>query len=79
MRGGRLIELKKTVDAAVSSCPQVRNVLVAMRTENPVEFTHKDVDMEEVRDQRGLETRTPPPPEILNAKFKGGLVFFSKS
>lgn len=46
VRGGRLIELKKTVDAAVSGCPEVRNVLVAMRTENPVEFTDKDVDME---------------------------------
>lgn len=54
VRGGRSIELKRTVDAAVSSCPQVRNVLVAMRTEAPVQLRDKDVAMEEVRDQRGV-------------------------
>lgn len=54
VRGGRSIELKQTVDAAVSSCPQVRNVLVAMRTETPVQLRDKDVAMEEVRDQRGV-------------------------
>lgn len=54
VRGGRSIELKQTVDAAVSSCPQVRNVLVAMRTGTPVQLRDKDVAMEEVRDQRGV-------------------------
>lgn len=48
VRGGRSIELKQTVDAAVSSCPQVRNVLVAMRTAAPVQLGDKDVAMEEV-------------------------------
>uniref|UniRef100_A0A671UZR8 acetate--CoA ligase n=1 Tax=Sparus aurata TaxID=8175 RepID=A0A671UZR8_SPAAU len=47
VRGGKVIELKKTVDTAVDSCPMVQQVLVAMRTENPVAMTARDVDMEE--------------------------------
>lgn len=54
IRGGKVIELKKTVDEAVSSCPMVRQVFVAMRTEKPVKLTAKDVAMEEVRDQNVL-------------------------
>lgn len=54
VRGGKVIELKKTVDEAVSSCPMVRQVFVAMRTEKPVELTARDVAMEEVRDQNVL-------------------------
>lgn len=51
VRGGKVTELKKTVDAAVQSCPTVRQVFVAMRTENPVVMTARDVAMEEVREQ----------------------------
>uniref|UniRef100_G3P844 Acetyl-coenzyme A synthetase n=1 Tax=Gasterosteus aculeatus aculeatus TaxID=481459 RepID=G3P844_GASAC len=51
VRGGKVTELKKTVDAAVQSCPAVRQVFVAMRTENPVAMTARDVAMEEVRGQ----------------------------
>lgn len=51
VRGGRVIELKKTVDTAVQSCPTVKQVFVAMRTENPVIMTDRDVPMEEVRNQ----------------------------
>uniref|UniRef100_A0A3P8W1C7 acetate--CoA ligase n=1 Tax=Cynoglossus semilaevis TaxID=244447 RepID=A0A3P8W1C7_CYNSE len=47
VRGGRVIELKKTVDTAVQSCPTVKQVFVAMRTENPVIMTDRDVPMEE--------------------------------
>lgn len=54
VRGGKVIELKKTVDEAVSSCPMVQQVFVAMRTEKPVELTARDVAMEEVRDQNVL-------------------------
>lgn len=49
VRGGKVTELKKTVDEAVQSCPMVRQVFVAMRTENPVAWTSRDVAMEEVR------------------------------
>ncbi|KAL6096075.1 uncharacterized protein ACO6RY_09852 [Pungitius sinensis] len=47
VRGGKVTELKKTVDAAVQSCPAVHQVFVAMRTENPVAMTARDVAMEE--------------------------------
>ncbi|XP_061900494.1 acetyl-coenzyme A synthetase 2-like, mitochondrial isoform X2 [Entelurus aequoreus] len=47
VRGGKITHLKKTVDAAVQSCPTVRQVLVAMRTDTPVAMTTKDVAMEE--------------------------------
>lgn len=49
VRGGRVTELKKTVDAAVQSCPNVRQVFVAMRTDNPVAMTARDIAMDEVR------------------------------
>jgi len=51
VRGGKVSELKKTVDTAVQSCPGVQQVFVAMRTETPVAMTARDVAMEEVRDQ----------------------------
>uniref|UniRef100_A0A8D3D6Y0 acetate--CoA ligase n=1 Tax=Scophthalmus maximus TaxID=52904 RepID=A0A8D3D6Y0_SCOMX len=47
VRGGKVTELKRTVDTAVQSCPTVRQVFVAMRTENPVVMTARDVAMEE--------------------------------
>nr|XP_006632430.1 PREDICTED: acetyl-coenzyme A synthetase 2-like, mitochondrial [Lepisosteus oculatus] len=47
LRGGKTIDLKKTVDQAIKSCPSVQRVLVAMRTENPVAMTDKDVPLEE--------------------------------
>ncbi|KAF7658316.1 hypothetical protein LDENG_00014770 [Lucifuga dentata] len=47
IRGGKVIELKKTVDTAVQSCPLVQQVLVAMRAESPVVMTARDVAMEE--------------------------------
>lgn len=53
VRGGKLVELKKTVDEAVQSCPTVQQVFVAMRTENPVSMAARDVALEEVREQQG--------------------------
>ncbi|XP_068580570.1 acetyl-coenzyme A synthetase 2-like, mitochondrial isoform X2 [Cebidichthys violaceus] len=47
VRGGKVTDLKKTVDAAVQGCPSVKQVFVAMRTENPVAMTARDVAMEE--------------------------------
>lgn len=52
VRGGKVTELKKMVDTAVQSCPTVQQVFVAMRTENPVALTARDVAMEEVREQK---------------------------
>uniref|UniRef100_A0A669D0C9 Acetyl-coenzyme A synthetase n=1 Tax=Oreochromis niloticus TaxID=8128 RepID=A0A669D0C9_ORENI len=44
VRGGKVIELKKTVDTAVESCPTVKQVFVAMRTDNPVTMTARDIE-----------------------------------
>nr|XP_020477951.1 acetyl-coenzyme A synthetase 2-like, mitochondrial [Monopterus albus] len=48
VRGGRLINLKSTVDAAVRSCPTVRHVFVWQRTEQAAVMGPLDVALEEV-------------------------------
>ena len=48
VRGGKLIELKATVDAAVALCPDVKRVFVTHRTGNKVSQTDKDIPLEEV-------------------------------
>ncbi|NWY26330.1 ACS2L synthetase, partial [Pheucticus melanocephalus] len=47
LRGGKIIELKKTVDQAVKQCPGVKRVLVSMRTTSKVPMTALDVPLEE--------------------------------
>ncbi|XP_059160258.1 acetyl-coenzyme A synthetase 2-like, mitochondrial [Physella acuta] len=47
IRGGKLIELKKTVDAAVSKCPGVKRVFIYFRTEAKVPMGKLDIDMTE--------------------------------
>ncbi|RMC00608.1 hypothetical protein DUI87_23225 [Hirundo rustica rustica] len=47
LRGGKIIELKKTVDQAVKKCPGVKRVLVSMRTTSKVPMTALDVPLEE--------------------------------
>jgi len=49
LRGGKVIELKRTVDQAVKQCPGVKRVLVSMRTDSKVPITALDVPLEEVR------------------------------
>lgn len=58
LRGGKIIELKKTVDQAVKQCPRVKRVLVSMRTTNTVPMTALDVPLEEVR---GCPATSPEP------------------
>ena len=48
VRGGKVIDLKKTVDQAVSHCPSVKKVLVSKRTGNPTPITDKDADLDEL-------------------------------
>uniref|UniRef100_A0A2C9JEW1 Acetyl-coenzyme A synthetase n=2 Tax=Biomphalaria glabrata TaxID=6526 RepID=A0A2C9JEW1_BIOGL len=45
VRGGKLIELKKMVDSAVTRCPCVKRVLVYNRTEAKVPMGKLDIDM----------------------------------
>ncbi|XP_068025858.1 acetyl-coenzyme A synthetase 2-like, mitochondrial isoform X1 [Melanerpes formicivorus] len=47
VRGGRIIELKKTVDEAVKNCPSIKHVFVAQRTDNPVQMGDWDISLEE--------------------------------
>uniref|UniRef100_A0AAY4E834 Acetyl-coenzyme A synthetase n=1 Tax=Denticeps clupeoides TaxID=299321 RepID=A0AAY4E834_9TELE len=47
VRGGRVINLKATVDAAVKSCPSVQHVFVARRTGDRVPPGKLDVPLEE--------------------------------
>jgi acetyl-CoA synthetase len=57
VRGGKIIELKKTVDQAVRKCPGVRQVFVYYRTENEVPMTKLDINM-----SRALESESPDCP-----------------
>uniref|UniRef100_A0A8C8HS10 Propionate--CoA ligase n=1 Tax=Oncorhynchus tshawytscha TaxID=74940 RepID=A0A8C8HS10_ONCTS len=47
VRGGRFIDLKPTVDAAVKNCPTVQHVFVAQRTTNPTPMGKLDIPLEE--------------------------------
>lgn len=47
VRGGRVIQLKATVDAAIKTCPSVQHVFVCQRTETPVVMGERDVRLEE--------------------------------
>jgi acetyl-CoA synthetase len=48
VRGGKTIDLKKTVDAAVSQSPSVKHVLVVNRTQNKFQLQTKDVIVDDV-------------------------------
>ncbi|XP_039385659.1 acetyl-coenzyme A synthetase 2-like, mitochondrial isoform X1 [Mauremys reevesii] len=47
VRGGRAVELKKTVDEAVKKCPSVKHVFVAQRTDSTVHMGNRDIPLEE--------------------------------
>ncbi|KAM8809601.1 acetyl-coenzyme A synthetase 2-like, mitochondrial [Eudromia elegans] len=47
VRGGRITEMKTTVDKAVKNCPSIKHVFVAQRTENKVQMGGCDVPLEE--------------------------------
>ncbi|KAM3606603.1 uncharacterized protein V6R79_019490 [Siganus canaliculatus] len=48
VRGGRVIDLKSTVDAAVKTCPSVRHVFVSQRTEKAAALGGRDIHLEQV-------------------------------
>ncbi|KAK7086893.1 Acetyl-coenzyme A synthetase 2-like, mitochondrial [Halocaridina rubra] len=48
LRGGKVIELKKVVDAAVAKCPSVRQVLVGKRTGVTVPMGPKDIALDQM-------------------------------
>lgn len=69
VRGGKLVELKKTVDEAVQSCPTVQQVFVATRTENPVLMAARDVALDEVRGQQRWGKKKHLPLNFNNGFF----------
>ncbi|XP_043913666.1 acetyl-coenzyme A synthetase 2-like, mitochondrial [Protopterus annectens] len=64
IRGGRLVELKKTVDEAVKNCPMVKCVFVAHRTENKVPMSDMDIPLEEAM----AKEEAVCPPEIMESE-----------
>ncbi|KAB5561873.1 hypothetical protein PHYPO_G00011540 [Pangasianodon hypophthalmus] len=54
VRGGRVINLKATVDVAVKSCPSVKSVLVAHRTNHSVPMGELDTPLEEPMDSEDM-------------------------
>ncbi|XP_038075394.1 acetyl-coenzyme A synthetase 2-like, mitochondrial [Patiria miniata] len=64
VRGGKLIDLKKTVDNAVSQCPSIQRVFVAQRTGNPVPMSKIDIPLEEAMAKESTECQ----PEILDSE-----------
>ncbi|XP_022094939.1 acetyl-coenzyme A synthetase 2-like, mitochondrial isoform X2 [Acanthaster planci] len=64
VRGGKVIELKKTVDSAVSLCPNIKRVFVAKRTGNPVPMSQTDIPLEEAMSRESTECQ----PEILDSE-----------
>lgn len=48
LRGGKVVELKKTVDEAVKFCPTVKRVFVSKRTDEKVFMSDLDIPLEEV-------------------------------
>ncbi|XP_066538091.1 acetyl-coenzyme A synthetase 2-like, mitochondrial [Hoplias malabaricus] len=60
VRGGRLINLKATVDAAVKSCPSVQSVLVAQRTNHSTPMGKLDTPLEEAMSKESAECAPEP-------------------
>ncbi|XP_076018805.1 LOW QUALITY PROTEIN: acetyl-coenzyme A synthetase 2-like, mitochondrial [Genypterus blacodes] len=76
VRGGRLIDLKATVDAAVKSCPSVQHVFVSQRTDNPTVMDRpRDVQLEEAMSPQSSIC----PPETLDSEDLLFLLYTSGS
>ena len=50
VRGGRVIQLKQAVDAAVAECPSVKRVFVYQRTGGDVSMGPKDIPLQKVKE-----------------------------
>ncbi|XP_060548545.1 acetyl-coenzyme A synthetase 2-like, mitochondrial isoform X2 [Pantherophis guttatus] len=64
IRGGRILELKKTVDEAVKNCPSVKCVFVAQRTDNKIHTCSHDILLEEEMAKEALVC----PSEIMDSE-----------
>ncbi|XP_058020998.1 acetyl-coenzyme A synthetase 2-like, mitochondrial isoform X1 [Ahaetulla prasina] len=64
IRGGRILELKNTVDEAVKNCPSVKCVFVAQRTDNKIHTCSHDILLEEEMAKEALVC----PSEIMDSE-----------
>uniref|UniRef100_A0A8C6VBL6 Acetyl-coenzyme A synthetase n=1 Tax=Naja naja TaxID=35670 RepID=A0A8C6VBL6_NAJNA len=64
VRGGRILELKNTVDEAVKNCPSVKCVFVAQRTDNKIHTCSHDILLEEEMAKEALVC----PSEIMESE-----------
>ncbi|KAF4084536.1 hypothetical protein AMELA_G00129750 [Ameiurus melas] len=75
VRGGRVINLKATVDVAVKSCPSVKSVLVAQRTNHSVPMGELDTPLEEAMARESCVC----PPEPMDSEDMLFLLYTSGS
>ena len=62
-RGGKLVPLKKNVDAALEECPGVKNVFVVRRADTPIEMQEgRDRLWDEELSADDIEPECPPEP-----------------
>ncbi|XP_074673528.1 acetyl-coenzyme A synthetase 2-like, mitochondrial isoform X3 [Strix aluco] len=64
VRGGRITELKTTVDEAVKNCPSIKHVFVAQRTDNKVQMRDHDIPLE----KEMAKAASVCPPEIMDSE-----------
>lgn len=64
LRGGKIVELKQTVDEAVKDCPSIRQVFVAKRTGNPVPMGKIDIPLDPELEKQVTECE----PEIMDSE-----------
>ncbi|XP_069787975.1 acetyl-coenzyme A synthetase 2-like, mitochondrial isoform X2 [Narcine bancroftii] len=75
VRGGRVIELKRTVDDAVKECPTVKHVFVGQRTDKKVAMGDIDIPLEEEMEKEQPECE----PESLESEDLLFLLYTSGS
>ncbi|KAK3538104.1 hypothetical protein QTP70_029817 [Hemibagrus guttatus] len=75
VRGGRVSHLKATVDMAVKSCPSVKSVLVAQRTNHSVPMGELDTPLEEAMARESCVC----PPEPMDSEDMLFLLYTSGS
>ncbi|KAK2843899.1 hypothetical protein Q7C36_012114 [Tachysurus vachellii] len=75
VRGGRVSNLKATVDVAVKSCPSVKSVLVAQRTNHSVPMGELDTRLEEAMARESCVC----PPEPMDSEDMLFLLYTSGS
>ncbi|XP_042235478.1 acetyl-coenzyme A synthetase 2-like, mitochondrial isoform X2 [Homarus americanus] len=75
VRGGKLIQLKQVVDAAVEKCPSIKRVLVGTRTGAQVKMGPKDIALSQALSSASTEC----PPAVQNAEDLLFLLYTSGS